>query len=331
MGAHRKKAPKSTEPQPPRLNAPRPRAIPEKLMNDVHKLLDAREFKGIEEANRFLATLTGPGLENALQELDDPPTPQEEAQELARQAMDATTAGQARKLAKQSLAKDPDCVDALIVLTEVDAKSAEEAIFGMERAVAAGERSMGGADFFKKNKGSFWGLMNTRPYMRARFELADLLLDDGRISEAVPHFEALLELNPNDNQGVRDALLGCYLAQDDLDGAGRLLRDYPGETSAVFSWGRVLAALLAGEVDNAQRALNRARKQNRYVERYLSGELLPTQNLPDSFTFGSKEEAILCVVGLSDALASHPDWMLWIWEQLGFTPPPEQVFQGRLF
>jgi len=42
-------------------------------------------------------------------------------------------------------------------------------------------------------------------------ELAQLLRGAGRAEDAICHFEALLELNPNDNQGVRDILLGCYL------------------------------------------------------------------------------------------------------------------------
>ena len=50
--------------------------------------------------------------------------------------------------------------------------------------------------------------------MRARLNLAGLLRAVGLEQDAITHFEALLELNPNDNQGVRDLLLGSYLAHN---------------------------------------------------------------------------------------------------------------------
>ena len=76
--------------------------------------------------------------------------------------------------------------------------------------------------------------------MRTRAHLAELLRQTGRPAEAIGHFEALLELNPNDNQGNRDPLLGCYLAAGNLEGARRLLEDYREAGLAVFAWGRVL-------------------------------------------------------------------------------------------
>ncbi len=307
-----------------------PPAAMEKPMRDVQRLLEEREFENIEEANAFLARLVGSSLEDALNEIDTPLSPREEAQELAWDAMEAPTAKRARQLAKQALAKDPDCVDALIALTEAEATSTEQAIAGMRKAVAAGERSLGAA-FFEENKGSFWGLLETRPYMRARHELAELLLEAGQHTEAMEHLEALLALNPNDNQGVRDVLLGCYLAQGSLEGSGRLLRDYKNDCGAVFSWGRVLHSFLSHDVDAARRALKKARKENRFVELYLTGELPPPKDLPDFYSFGSKEEAVVCLITLCEALASHPEAMMWIWQEAGVLPSTIDPPQGKLF
>jgi lipopolysaccharide biosynthesis regulator YciM len=88
--------------------------------------------------------------------------------------------------------------------------------------------------------------------MRARMDLAQLLLSTGRTQDAIRHFEALLELNPNDNQGVRDILLGCYLSCDDLTGAQRLFRDYGEDTTAMFAWGRTLERFLSDDLPGAQ-------------------------------------------------------------------------------
>jgi len=93
------------------------RLATEKLMLDVHRVMQGQEFQTIEEANAFLATLAGPGLKEALKKAPAFSS-QEEAQELAYRAMEATTRTQALPLAQQALAKDPDCVDALVTVAE---------------------------------------------------------------------------------------------------------------------------------------------------------------------------------------------------------------------
>jgi len=101
------------------------RLVTEKLMLDVHRVMQGQEFQTIEEANAFLATLAGPGLKEALKKAPALSS-QEEAQELAYRAMEATTRTQALTLAQQALAKDPDCVDALVTVAEAGARCIED-------------------------------------------------------------------------------------------------------------------------------------------------------------------------------------------------------------
>lgn len=292
--------------------------IGEQIMTDLHRVLETREFESLEDANAFLATLSGNGLTRALRDLP-PSTPRKEAQELAFDAMEARTNRQARKLSRQALALDPDCVDAIALLAQLDSRTPEELITALERAVQAGERSLG-PQFFTENTGHFWGILETRPYMRARLDLAQLLCAAGRVDDAIQHFESMLELNPNDNQGVRDVLLGCYLSRDNLAGAKKLLHEFRGDGSAAFAWGRVLERFLSGDLPAAKRALRKARQQNRFVEEYLTFQRpLPT-DLPESYAMGSEEEAVLCLTHLSGAWADHPLATSWLWEQLGFRP-----------
>jgi tetratricopeptide (TPR) repeat protein len=306
------------------------RLASEQMLQNIHKVLEGRDFKTIEEANAFLGTLTGRGLEKALAEVP-PPSPQQEAQELAYRAMDASSNARAIALAKRALAKDPDCVDAIVALATANESSTQGLIAGLERAVAAGQRSLG-AEFFRENTGHFWGILETRPYMRARYDLADLLLGEGRVSEAIQHFEALLELNPNDNQGVRDVLLGSYLASDNLEGARRLFRQYKEDGGAVFVWGRVLERVLSGDFAGATRALKHARKENRFVEQYVTGRKKFPREMPDSYSFGSDEEALVCLDSLGEAWANHPEALLWLMGQLHgvFEIDPELMKQARL-
>ena len=76
----------------------------------------------------------------------------------------------------------PDCADAYVLLAE-HAKTADEAQNLYEQGVAAGERALG-REAFAEHEGHFWGVLETRPYMRARQGLAQCLWEAGRRREA---------------------------------------------------------------------------------------------------------------------------------------------------
>ena len=285
------------------------RTASEQTLRDMQKALATQNFANIGEVNAFLQSLMGPGLKHS--PYDAAPSPKDEAQDLAFDAMEAESEAEARKLAKRALKLDPDCVDALVLLTSLDARSAKEAITGLQKAVAAGERSLG-AKFIEENKGHFWLILETRPYMRALSELADLLRGEGIRLDAIKIYEKMLELNPNDNQGVRDSLLGLYLAVRDLAGAGKLLQDYGEDSMANFAWGRVLERYLAGDLAGAETALKKARKTNRFVELYLSGQKGIPKEMPEMYSPGSEEEAILCMDMLAAAWVTQKEALFWL-------------------
>lgn len=245
--------------------------------------------------------------------------------------MDAPTAAQARRLAKRALKLDPDCVDALVVMTDLDAHSTRDRIQGLQRAVAAGERSMG-ERFIRENKGHFWMLIETRPWMRAMELLGASLALAGLRADAMRVYERMLELNPGDNQGVRDSLLPLYLAAGDLAGAGKLLQAYE-DASANFSWARVLERFLSGDVQGAERALKSALKTNRHVALYMTGRMQLPEGMPETYEMGSEEEAALCVVGLSAAWDAHQDAVSWLFDRckdMGIGPIPSRKSLKRM-
>lgn len=223
----------------------------ERTMADLHRVLEGQQFQGLDEANKFLQNLLSEGGRIPQ---SSGRAPLEKAQDLAWEAWDAATPQHAAKLARQALAISPDCADAYNVLAEVEARTSEEAYELYRTAVETGERSLGQA-FFEEHKGHFWGMLETRPYMRAQQGLAECLCSMGREDEAITHYEALLELNPNDNQGIRDVLLGCYLKRGNDVGAARLYEQYPNDGMASFIWTNVLVKFRRGNLDEACEAL----------------------------------------------------------------------------
>jgi tetratricopeptide (TPR) repeat protein len=217
-------------------------------------------------------------------------------------------------------------VDALALLADLDSPTQRELIEGLQKAVAAGERSLG-EKFIGENKGHFWLLLGTRPYMRAMERLAGLLRGRGISLDAIRVYERMLELNPNDNQGVRDPLLGLYLETGDLEGARELLEKFKQDASSNFVWASVLERFLAGNSDQASAALREARQANPHVELYLTARKSLPKHPPEMYSPGSEEEAALCVDYLSVAWTAHKEATFWLLDQLamdGLLPVPSK-------
>jgi tetratricopeptide (TPR) repeat protein len=282
-------------------------------MRQMEKLMASGNLITQDDLNALLASLHGPSPAEGLSDAEA--DARDEAQQVAFDAMEAESEAQALKLAKRALKLDPDCVDALVVLAGIETDSPRQMIERLQKAVAAGERSLG-AHYFKENKGHFWGLLGTRPYMRALGQLAALECAEGLKLDAIRHYEKMLELNPNDNQGVRDPLLGLYLAIDNLEGARKLLADYGEDSMANFAWGRVFERFLSADLPGAAAALKVARKANRFIELYLSGQKGVPKQLPEMYSMGSDEEAVVFLENMSFAWAAHKEALFWLIEQL---------------
>ena len=239
---------------------------------------------------------------------------QAEAQELAYQAMEASDVTVAAELCREALRLDADCVDALLFHATLTAHTAEERVKEFSEAVAAGERALG-EDAFENDRGHFWGLTETRPYMRARHNLAEALWATGRCSDAIGHLEAMLDLNPNDNQGLRYVLVGWQLAESRHEDARRTLDAHAGDRFAGFLWAEVLQRFLAEDQDGALEALASAREHAANVEPYLIGKRRLPSSLPDYYSPGDESEAIHAAAMLLEAWTRNSTAIFWLRQQ----------------
>jgi tetratricopeptide (TPR) repeat protein len=245
----------------------------------------------------------------------EPATPEERAEALLDRAWEAR-GRRAVLLARQALELWPDCADAYNILARraPDPESAGELY---ERALAAGVRAMEPGTF--DAAGHFWGLLETRPYMRAREGLAESLVERGRPAEAAEHFQELLRLNPGDNQGVRYTLVNLLISLS-RDAEALELIDRYREGSALMEFPRALLCFRReGDSLEARRALKRALKANRFVP----GMLLRDRGLPFSdgtYSFGSEEEADLYFDLARETWAGTPGALDWLRKRTALPP-----------
>jgi tetratricopeptide (TPR) repeat protein len=236
----------------------------------------------------------------------------DEAQELIYQAWDERSPAKRIALARTALKRSPDCADAYVLLAEEEAKTLDDARALYEQGVAAGERALG-KRFFQENTGAFWGLIETRPYMRARQGLADTLWALGREREADQHYRELLRLNPNDNQGVRYNLLNMLIEMNEDEAAHALIKTYADDAMAEWVFTTALLAYRQrgpGHVADAK--LQAALKGNPYVTGYLTGKKKIPTRLPDSIGFGDENEAIHYALGYFHHWRRTPGAVEWL-------------------
>lgn len=238
--------------------------------------------------------------------------PLSQAQDLIYDAWEAPTRKKGISLAKKALSICADCSDAYNFLAEEEAKTLEEALELFQKGVEAGERTLG-EDYFKENEGYFWGLIETRPYMRAKDGLARKLFAIGEKAKAVDHFQDMLRLNPNDNQGVRYTLLPCLINLERHAEAQNLLEIYPDDLSAFWSYSRALLAFkTTGESPEADAALRLALDSNKHVPDFLLARVKFPVELPHYYGSGDENEAVFYILESDFAWKETPGALAWL-------------------
>lgn len=285
----------------------------ERTLREIQALMEGQDFHSIDEINARLADLTKSGRIGEMAAAWKRDDPKWQAQELAYDALETDSLEEALRLSHEALELDPDCTDALRLMVSVAAPSLENKLLLMRDVVEKAEHNLG-AEFFEENKGHFWGTVSTRPYMRAKQHLGELLLESGLVEEAIAVFERLLELNTSDNQGMRYPLAGLYLAVNRPQDVDSLLRRFPGEERILgrVAWVRVQARWLAGELDEAEAALKQARQVNPFVEPYLTGARRPLGDPPEYYQPGGEQEAQITARELELAWKRHPAFREWV-------------------
>lgn len=257
----------------------------EKTMTDLQRLLAAQEFESVAEANEFLGGLIGNKMSSVEPESLGSKA---RAQDLVFDAYELSKTKGKKKI-EMALELDPDCIEAYEYLGDME-NSADLALVFFEKGVAIGRRVFGGK-YLTERKGIFWGFHETRSFMRCLSACSQCLYITGRVDEAVAILEEMIELNPNDNQGVRDYLM-VYLMELSEDAKFEKYEAmYKDDFGAFSAFNRALYAFKSkGPSVGSNEKLKKAIDDNSFVPVQLLSRKAIT-GLPDGYQLGSKEEA----------------------------------------
>ncbi|EDF7617611.1 hypothetical protein B2E57_04885 [Salmonella enterica] len=237
------------------------------------------KFPGRKKIDNYIEKTNPEVIQNALHD----------AQEIMYDAWDADDAINAIQLIKKALRKSPLCADAYSYYSHISGDSPLSKLAYLENAVYVGEKALEApvSDF----KGDCWSIIETRPYMRARACLASCLWDVGYYDKAISHYQEMLELNPNDNQGVRYILSSHYLDLEMINELKVLLASYPDDSSPFFLYTTALLAF-RDKSSSADDTAREAISGNHYIPVFLKGRTKLYENNQGYITAGGCDEAI---------------------------------------
>jgi tetratricopeptide (TPR) repeat protein len=114
-----------------------------------------------------------------------------------------------------------------------------------------------------------WAYLDNRPFLRLLHNYATFIEEHENISKAIPLFEEIITLNPNDNQGIRDFLSTDYLKVNKLDEMLLLAEKYPSDISPQVVMGGILTLIKMGELREAKIKLKKIMNTKSAVKELL--------------------------------------------------------------
>jgi tetratricopeptide (TPR) repeat protein len=163
------------------------------------------------------------------------------------------------------------------------------------------------------------------PYMRARAGLAGTLNLLGEIHSAISHYQDMLRLNPNDNQGIRYVLAECLMKSGDTEALKNLLKQYDEDGSALWLYTQALIAFRENEAGDgkAEELAKAAWKANSYVPAVLAGTKEAKLSTNGYLTMGGEDEAAHYVEEWGFDWHTTPgaiDWLTKVAAEMASTP-----------
>ena len=281
------------------------RRIMDGMMADLHASIEKQGLTDTAAINKYLQ-LVGGQVPHA-----PATTARERAGEKYREALEHE--GRYRiKLAREAVAIYPDLADAWVLLAE-DMPDLARARELWLHALEAATRDLG-AEAFTEHAGHFWGVLETRPYIRVRVGLAHVEWELGHHDAAIDHWREILRLNPRDNTGTRMLLVPRLLLLGRDREASAVLEERADDLAAMLQFSRVLLYFRdhgAGVRSDAALAL--AQRANRHVHKYLLDDAAPgAERHGGGFSYGDEREAEMVATELWPAYHATPGAREWL-------------------
>lgn len=220
-------------------------------------------------------------------------TPLDDAYELLEKAENAKSKTQAIKYAKKAYDMCSDCFDAILLQVHLEDNPLKRWDLLDNGLEFEKERLQREGYFKKENIGKFYGLFETRPYIRGLYTKALCLIFDGKRKRAQDICKEILELNKNDNTGARYLLMALYAYFEEEKDMLKLYKKYPEEALEML-FPLFIIYYKKGNDKKAKEYLDRINKANPDFIKMFKGTIKQNENVPyGCYSKGDSSEVIM--------------------------------------
>lgn len=250
-----------------------------KWQRDLNKFLEGNDFKDENELREKMQEFMN--MYNN-EEIEFESTPLDEAYDLLDMSQEADSLEEALKYANEAYKVCPECFDALIRLACLEENPLKR-LKMLNKGLTLEENKLKKEEFFKdENIGHFYGIFETRPYIRGLRIKAGFLLEDGKIRQAKAVCEEVLRLNEYDNTGARYLLMAIHAYLENEEELLKLYKKFPEEHLEVLF---PLFALYykLGDNKKAGQYLDRINKSNKHFIEFFKDGLKKDTKIPRGY------------------------------------------------
>ena len=241
----------------------------EKLMKELQQFLalhgaEATDEDSVERlTDRFLSEY---GVGHPCRKDMDP----ESTDDYLELADQASSKKKSLEYLHKALELEPENVDAQLQLNLTEAEDAPEArLTALEDLIKKAAKPLEEEGCFERGTGAFWGIMETRPYMRVRREYLGSLIECGMMQLAIEECRQLLELCEGDNLGIRYLLMHLYAYTEDELYALALHRKYDAYEETQMLLPLSILYYKLHQLDKAEDHLRRLASVNKDTKKFL--------------------------------------------------------------
>ncbi len=243
----------------------------EKALKAMHQFLDENgaEDMTMDDVNGLLQKFTEDYNSNLPGRITEKTA--KTADDYLELAEEAPTKAQAEKYIKKALELEPDNMDAVSAsLDLIEDDSTWEYYQKLSEAVKNGAKLMEKKGFMDENSiGEYWGILETRPYMRLLNRYAEFMAEAGMMSLAAREYEEMIRLSENDNLGVRYSLMHVYAFLEQEEPALELHKRYDGYEETQMLLPLSVLYFKRGDFDKAEDYLKRLCATNKDTKKFF--------------------------------------------------------------
>lgn len=274
-----------------------------KFNNLLQEFLKNNNVENIDEANEKLQEFVKM-YNNGEFEYEN--TPLDDAYEILEKAQNARNEKEAIKLAKKAYEKSSECFDAILFQCDLEENGIKRMKLLDDGLEAEKNRLIKEKYFVKENIGHFYGIFETRPYIRGLVVKAEYLLEEGKLHQAESICKEVLRLNKNDNMGVRYLLMAIFATLEEENNMLKLYKKYPEENLEMLF---PLFALYykIGNDKKAKEYLNRINKCNSNFVKLFNGTIKESNKVdPGYYSRGDSSEIFMYLERYTYLLITMP-------------------------